>query len=550
MISIDTAKRLVKRALLANLVSDKLDLAITPLVSGKHGIGKSAMIKSIAQELGGACITIEGGTLKEGEITGLPYQYRDENGKTKFRFLPYYAIERIQDEEKRLFELMGGKADESSVLMGDENRYAMNDLTAEERINAIKSGDVRLVFIFIDEINRTENTVYKELMNILLTRSVNGYQFPWWVLFVGAMNPSTQNSIYATNEMDPAQLDRFIKLKAGSSTAEWLNFGKRTGISPEILSFIKDNPKCLSSDSKDLDDEEKPTPSPRGWDMVDTILKAEPMLRGFFTAKENDPKVVEKDMRALVSAKLGASVATMLFASMVSQSKALLPEELFADDENLTASTPLLGKMSAGKKVQTCDLLLGYLKENIEFMMLDKGGFEKAKKQLSALTQMLDASTRLLFAQNLAATNTDDGNSIEDLKNDLLWEGLTSKTKLLESIKQTIAQYKAKENEMDKDKKLRTGIASSAVRVICKTLEQFRNKVKKMDLPELTAEFCGYTYEIALDGITLRQTQFQWNDAECSRGVETDLLHLPLLRSIITDEYGYEMEGEYMLYDS
>ena len=29
------------------------------------------------------------GTLKEGEITGLPYQYKDENGKTKFRFLPY-----------------------------------------------------------------------------------------------------------------------------------------------------------------------------------------------------------------------------------------------------------------------------------------------------------------------------------------------------------------------------------------------------------------------------------------------------------------------------
>ena len=44
--------------------------------------------------------------------------------------------------------------------------------------------------------------------------------------------------------------------------------------------FIKDNPKCLSSDAKDLTDEEKPTPSPRGWDMVDTLLKAEPLLRG------------------------------------------------------------------------------------------------------------------------------------------------------------------------------------------------------------------------------------------------------------------------------
>ena len=96
MISINEAKRLIKRALLANLTTKKQDLAITPLVSGKHGIGKSQMVKSIARDLGGVCITIEGGTLKEGEITGLPYQYKDENGQIRFRFLPYYAVKRIQ----------------------------------------------------------------------------------------------------------------------------------------------------------------------------------------------------------------------------------------------------------------------------------------------------------------------------------------------------------------------------------------------------------------------------------------------------------------------
>ena len=116
MISINEAKRLVKRAILANVVSDKPDLAITPLVSGKHGIGKSAMIKSIAKDLDGVCITVEGGTLKEGEITGLPYQYKDDDGKTKFRFLPYYAVERIQNEEKRLFEEAGGNIDDASLL--------------------------------------------------------------------------------------------------------------------------------------------------------------------------------------------------------------------------------------------------------------------------------------------------------------------------------------------------------------------------------------------------------------------------------------------------
>ena len=440
MISINEAKRLVKRVLLANIVNDKPNLAITPLVSGKHGIGKSAMIKSIASDLGGVCITIEGGTLKEGEITGLPYQYKDEDGRIGFRFLPYYAVERIQNEEKRLFALSGRVLPADAELAGDENRYAINDLTAEERIEAIRTGRVRPVIIFIDEINRTENSVYKELMNILLTRSVNGYQFPWWVLFVGAMNPSTQNSVYATNEMDPAQLDRFIKIKVGDNTQEWLRFGKASGISPEILSFIKDNPKCLSSTEKGLDDEEKPTPSPRGWDMVDTLLKSEPRLRGFFTEKENDPKTVEKDMKSLVTAKLGASVATMFFASLVSQTHALSPEELFADDESLTASTPVLQHLSAAKKAQTCDLLLTYLKQNIEFMMLDKVGFEKVKHQLTVLVRALDSSTRLLFAQNLAATSTDDGNSMIELLFDVFESDLIGMLDLSDRTRQLIEE--------------------------------------------------------------------------------------------------------------
>ena len=437
MISINEAKRLVKRALLANLATDKRDLAITPLVSGRHGIGKSQMVKSIAKDLGGVCITIEGGTLKEGEITGLPYQYKDENGQIRFRFLPYYAVERIQAEEKRLFEL-SGRTVTQEMLSGDENRYAMNDLTPQEKIDALISGKVRPVILFIDEINRTENSVYKELMNILLTRSVNGYEFPWWVFFVGAMNPSTQNSVYATNEMDPAQLDRFIKIKVGDNTKEWLSYGKTAGIDPRILSFIKDNPKCLSSQAKDLDDEEKPEPSPRGWDMVDTLLSSEEMLRPFFTDKENDPKTVEKDMKNLVAAKLGASVATMFFASIVSKARALMPEEIFADDANLTNTSPALSQLSAAKKVQTCNLMLDYLKENIEFIMLSKDQFAIIKQQLSKLVQLLDASTRLLFAQNLTAAMTDDGNSLIEMLFDVFEKDLVDMLDLSDATRKAI----------------------------------------------------------------------------------------------------------------
>lgn len=213
-------------------------------------------------------------------------------------------------------------------------------------------------------------------------------------------------------------------------------------MSPAILSFIKDNPKCLSSSSKDLEDEEKPTPSPRGWDMVDTLLKSEPMLRDFFTDKENDPKVIEKDMKNLVTAKLGASVATMFFASLVSQSRALLPEEIFGDDEKLSQNKKTLEGLSAAKKVQTCDLLLSFLKENVEFMMLDKKNFEKVKAQLTVLVRTLDSSSRLLFAQNIAATTTDDGNSMIELLFDVFESDLIEMLDLSDATRKLIEESK------------------------------------------------------------------------------------------------------------
>lgn len=438
MINIKSAKRLVKRAILANISSDKKDLAITPLVSGKHGIGKSQMIKSIANDLSGVCITIEGGTLKEGEITGLPYQYKDEKGNIKFRFLPYYAIERIQNEEKRIYELLKGGERNADYLKGDDNSYSLNDISYVEKIDLLKNHTVKPVIIFIDEINRTENTVYKELMNILLTRSVNGYEFPWWVFFVGAMNPSTQNSVYATNEMDPAQLDRFIKIKVKDDSKEWIKYAKNANMSQSILDFITDNPKCLSSESKDLEDEEKPSPSPRGWDMIDTLIKSEPLLRDFFTKEENDPGIVEKDMKELFSAKVGTSVAAMYFASVINQNKIMTAEALFNDDENLTRNSFLVSNLSPAKKLHLSDLVLNYLKENIEYLMLDKVNFAIRKKQLTVFISLLDASAKLLFAQKIVGTTSDSGTSLIDLLFDIFEQDLLAMLDLSDETRKLI----------------------------------------------------------------------------------------------------------------
>ena len=82
--------------------------------------------------------------------------------------------------------------------------------------------------------------------------------------------------------------------------------------------------------------------------------------------------------------------------------------------------------------------MLSYLKENIEFMMLDTANFEKFKKQLSILVKTLDSSTRLLFAQNIAATTTDDGNSMIELLFDVFESDLIEMLDLSDQTRKLI----------------------------------------------------------------------------------------------------------------
>lgn len=122
-------------------------------------------------------------------------------------------------------------------------------------------------------------------MNIILTRTVNGYRLPWWVFIIAAMNPSTQNSIYATNDMDPAQTDRFIKLAVHEDTSNWLEYAVDHGFEQTLVTFIDGHPKALCEHDTTLEDDDLPTPSPRGWGMVDLILKGKNALDSFFTNK-------------------------------------------------------------------------------------------------------------------------------------------------------------------------------------------------------------------------------------------------------------------------
>jgi 23S rRNA (cytosine1962-C5)-methyltransferase len=117
-----------------------------------------------------------------------------------------------------------------------------------------------------------------------------------------------------------------------------------------------------------------------------------------------------------------------------------MPEELFADDAELSGHASQIKNMSAAKKLQTCDLMLDHLKGNVEFMMLDKTGFEVVKQQLATLVKCLDPSTKLLFAQNISSTETDDGTPLINLLFDVFEGDLIEMLDLSDATRKLIEE--------------------------------------------------------------------------------------------------------------
>ena len=416
-IDIQDAKRIVKRILLSNLIADK-SIYLTPLLSGPHGIGKSTVIHEIAKELHGVAITVDGGQLKEGEITGLPYQYSDKDGNVSFRFLPHYSVKRIQEREKRIY--LKSHPDRDSHLFQDiHNPYARNNLSADEKIKKILSGEIQPVIFFLDEINRTERGVYKELRNLLLNRSINGYVFPWWVFFVGARNPSTSSSYYQTIDRDPAQLDRFIKIDVKTNSSSFLNYGQKHNLSPVLLEYIKDNKKNLTSSDDKGEEEVLPSPSPRGYDRLDTIRKSFSKLTPFFSDKENDIRKINKDFEVICKAKLGKDVGEDFFQYYRNQCFDVSVDDFLSDDKNLTRTLELIKLNDVVKRKELSKELINYRKNQPSSIGQNWKWLSEFENKLSLLLKQLDKPGQIEFARSFRKAKNINGLSLPSIYHDI-----------------------------------------------------------------------------------------------------------------------------------
>jgi MoxR-like ATPase len=175
---------------------------VTPLVIGKHGIGKSSIVEQFCADNGYKCVIQNLGTKEAGDIQGL-LDTRDGTSS----FLPPVFVKEINVWAK-----------------ANPDKYAV---------------------VFLDEINHIHKDMQAVLFSCLLGNRIGDVQMESNVRYVAAMNPPSKDYPGVFDFRNLALVDRFCHIELLPKVEEWVAYAKTTGIDPEWIEFYQSTPNFL-----------------------------------------------------------------------------------------------------------------------------------------------------------------------------------------------------------------------------------------------------------------------------------------------------------------
>lgn len=240
--------------LLQTLLRRCVDVRLTPFLWGKHGIAKSAIIRSFFEDEGYEVIDLRLGQLEVGDLIGMPAQeYFCPKCDTKFGFAVRSAFCPICETDGAKIPISG------RTVWLPPSWFPVN---GEKRI------------IFFDEMNRGRLDVQQAAFQIVLDRRIHVHKIPDNVGIICAGNPPSTDSgtgqEYNVEEIDPALLNRFVNVKWTLTTDNWLKWARENKIMQDIIDFIATDTKFLGNEVIDIPVEIRPTP--RSYEFLSKLL--------------------------------------------------------------------------------------------------------------------------------------------------------------------------------------------------------------------------------------------------------------------------------------
>ncbi len=213
--NIASAKDQIKDTVEAYLQTDDAGMfVITPahqrpvFLLGAPGIGKTAIMEQIAQELGIGIVSYSMTHHTRQSALGLP---------------------RIEHHNFEGYE------------------YESSEYTMSEIIGAIydymERTDLRTGILFLDEINCVSETLYPSMLQFLQFKTFGKHKVPDGWVVVCAGNPPEYNK--QVHEFDIVTLDRMREIDVEPDYAAFKNYATQVGLHPAVTTFIETKKDCF-----------------------------------------------------------------------------------------------------------------------------------------------------------------------------------------------------------------------------------------------------------------------------------------------------------------
>lgn len=284
---------------------------ISVLFRGPHGIGKSEVVRQIADALGLRLLDRRMSQCSEGDTVGLPKQ---------------------------------------TVVKGPDGK--MYDITSFCPPEFIAIAKHTPAILFLDEINRATQEVMQACFQYALDRcDFQGDKFHPETRVFAAVNTGGN---YQVNEMDPALLDRFFVIDLAPTDQDFFEHAENI-IDGDLLRFLKERPSRLDPAKANPGSVQ---PSRRSWVRLDSVYKAN--------------KVYEMDMDRDASAKgfayslavglVGLEPSSDLVDFLAKRDTRFNAEHVV---DGYATTRPKIKKLGQDKLNTLIDLLVEHAKQNV-----------------------------------------------------------------------------------------------------------------------------------------------------------------------------------------
>jgi hypothetical protein len=214
------------------MVIDCLFAKLVPMVVGSPGMGKSAMLHSVAEELNLKVIDLRLAQCDPTDLLGFP-GVDEKTGKATYRPMDTFP------------------------LQGD---------TVPEGYDGW--------LLLLDEMNGADKDVQKACYKTIYDQMVGNVPLHERCVIAAAGNLDTDNAI--VEELSTALQSRMIHMQVSIDNAQWLDWSSEAGIDFRVRSYIRFKPDNLFNFNPDHDD--KTFACPRTWQFVSKLIQGKEKL--------------------------------------------------------------------------------------------------------------------------------------------------------------------------------------------------------------------------------------------------------------------------------